>query len=115
MNNNYPNTNLPGYVGTMPPYQNIPKPTAAKPSSNGNINLSPEEYAESLLKLNVGKYAEFYMSFSDSNQWRDRIFRGIIEDSGRDYAVLKQDDGSYVILWLIYLDYVIFPDQIKHN
>lgn len=110
MNNNYPNTNLPGYVGTMPPYQNVPKP-----SSNGSINLSPEEYAENLLKLNIGKYAEFYMSFADSNQWRDRIFKGVLEDSGRDYAVLRQDDGSYVILWLIYLDYVIFPDQIKHN
>jgi len=110
MNNNYPNTTLPGYVGTMPPYQNIPKPV-----NNNSINLSPEEYAESLLKLNIGKYAEFYMSFSDSIQWKDRIFRGIIEDSGRDYAVLKQDDGSYVILWLIYLDFVIFPEEIAHN
>ncbi len=114
MNNNnylnYPNTGAPNYTGTMPPYQNIQNP------NNGNsINLSPEEYAESLLKLNHGKYAEFYMSYADSNQWKDRIFRGTIEDSGRDYAVLKQDDGSYVILWLVYLDYVIFPEKITHN
>lgn len=114
MNNNnylnYPNTGAPNYTGTMPPYQNIQNP------NNGNsINLSPEEYAEDLLKLNRGKYAEFYMSYADSNQWKDRIFKGTIEDSGRDYAVLKQDDGSYVILWLIYLDFVIFPEEISHN
>ena len=110
MNPNYPNTALPNYTGTMPPYQNVPN------SSNGNaINLSPEEYAESLLKLNMGKYAEFYISYADSVEWRDRVFKGIIRDSGRDYAVLEQDDGSYVILWLVYLGYVIFPERIIHN
>ncbi len=111
MNNAYPNINVPGYQGTMPPYQNI-QPT--NPNTNA-INMSPDEYAENLLKRNAGKYAEFYMSYSDSNQWKDRIFRGTIEDSGRDYAVLKQEDGSYVLLWTIYLDYVIFPERIAHN
>ncbi len=107
MNQNYPNSS--NYVGTMPPYQNIPT------TNSGTINLSPQEFAENLLKLNIGKYAEFYMSYSDSIEWKDRVFRGTIEDSGRDYAVLKQDDGNYVLLYLIYLDYVIFPTRILHN
>ena len=110
MNNNiYPNyippTTNPNLGGTMPPIQNL--------SPNANNQRPP--YAENLLKQNQGKLATFYMSYPDSVEWRDRRFTGIIEDAGRDYALLSDPNtGKWWLLWLVYINYVEFNEPILH-
>ncbi len=106
MNNNIypgypPNTNL-NLGATQPPITNMMQQT------NKNV------YAESLLVKNIGKLATFYMSYPDSIQWKDKVFTGIIESAGRDFAVLSDPKtGKWTILWIIYLDYVEFDEPIK--
>lgn len=110
MNNNmYPNYTPPitntNLGGTQHPNQNMLGTTN---------NRMP--YAENLLLLNKGKLASFYMSYPDSVQWRDRIFTGIIEDSGRDYALLSDPKtGKWTLLWLVYINYVEFDEAIIRN
>ncbi len=72
-------------------------------------NLEDPRYAENILEKNIGRKASFYMSYNDSLEWRDRIFTGIIEQAGRDYAVIKEEEGEkYVLLWTVYLNFVEF-------
>ena len=110
MNNNYypnytPPITVPSQGGTQPAIQNIPTTIP-----------QPMPYAENLLKLNVGKRATFYMSYSDSVEWRDKTFTGIIEDAGRDYALINDTDtGRWWLLWLVYINYVEFDQPITYS
>ncbi len=96
--------------GSQPPIQNFPN----YQGQNQNPIGQPQ-YAENLLQLNRGKMAKFYMSYSDSIEWRDRIFEGIIEDAGRDYTLLRDPkDNHSTILWNVYLNFVEFEEPINH-
>lgn len=113
MNNNfatYPNQS------TDPPYQNFDydyTPNMNNIPSNNSVPISEDmAYAENILELNVGKEASFYMSYSDSLEWRDRVFTGTIIGAGRDYAVVKDSDNRIFLLWTVYLNYVEFREDI---
>ena len=56
------------------------------------------------------------MSFSDSINWRDKIFTGIIEQAGRDHIILSDPNtGKWYMLLMIYLDYVEFDERINYK
>ena len=63
-------------------------------------------YVDEYLKINVGKRVEVHVSFSDSIEWRDSIFKGILEIVGKDYIVVNYDNKKHVI-WSIYIDYIV--------
>lgn len=116
MNNNfdtYPNQS------TDPPYQNFDydyTPNMNNTSNNNNtVPISGDmAYAENILELNVGKEASFYMSYSDSLEWRDKVFTGTIVGAGRDYAVVRDNStGHNFLLWTVYLNYVEFREDIN--
>ena len=106
MNNNY---NTYPNQSTDPPYQNFDYGLAPM-----NNNLAGDtNYAENILELNVGKFASFYMSYSDSLEWRDKVFSGIIAAAGRDYVIVKDTSNNYnYLLWTVYLNYVEFREDI---
>lgn len=120
MNNNiFPNytppITVPSQGGTQPPIQNMPN-IPNIPNVPGSTGIMQPPYAENLLKLNQGKIATFYMSYADSVEWRDRTFTGIIEDSGRDYALISEPQtGKWWLLWLVYINYVEFDEPIIHR
>jgi spore germination protein Q len=106
MNNNYVNNSFPGTPlysgGTIVPNQN----------TGGEIT-NEQSYIENILRLNRGKTVEIYMSFSDSNEWRDKVFYGVIEQSGRDHIILSDPrTGSWYLLLMIYIDYIKFDERI---
>ena len=83
------------------------------PNNNDTVPISGDmDYAENILELNVGKEASFYMSYSDSLEWRDRVFTGTIIGAGRDYAVVKDSENRIFLLWTVYLNYVEFREDI---
>jgi len=92
MNNNLYNT---GYI----PNQNL--------MQGMNYNTT---YVEDYLKNNLGKKIEAHVSFCDSIEWRDSVFTGILEDVGKDYMVIKNNQGTYVI-WNVYIDYLVILDK----
>ena len=63
-------------------------------------------YVDDYLKNNLGKKVKVHVSFSDSIEWRDSIFTGIIDHVGKDYVVIKGNNQKTVI-WSIYIDYII--------
>lgn len=71
-----------------------------------NMNNYQHSYVEEYLKMHLGKRVEAHVSFCDSIDWRDSIFTGTLEDVGKDYIVISNDNKSYVI-WSIYIDYIV--------
>lgn len=72
-------------------------------------NIYQDNYVENYLRNNIGKKVEVHVSFCDSIEWRDSIFNGILEDIGKDYTVIKNNNKKYVI-WNVYLDYLIINE-----
>ncbi len=74
-----------------------------------------QSYIENILRNNIGKKVRVHASFSDSVEWRDRVFVGIIEHAGRDNLVINDIDNNknYLIL-MIYVDFVEFDETITY-
>ena len=83
---------------------------------NNNYKLVAEQsYIENILRNNIGKKVRVHCSFSDSVEWRDRVFTGIIEHAGRDNLVINDiDNNKYYLILMIYLDFVEFNEEITY-
>ena len=102
MNNYYPNYQTPsGY----PNQEYAP-----------SISYSQEQsYIENILRLNKGKLGKFYCSFPDSNEWRDTVFTGIVEQAGRDHLIISNPStGKWYLILMIYLNYAEFDEKINY-
>lgn len=118
MNNNYYSSqNFPGtplYVGTNP----TPTPTPNQTTAQNSLDMLPMEqsYIENILRLNKGKKVRVHMTFPDSNEYRDREFVGIIEQSGRDHIILSDPStGTWNLLLMIYVDFISFDEKINYS
>ena len=69
---------------------------------NGSTTFDDEQsYIENIIRLNKGKIGRFYMTFPDSLEWRDRVFSGIIEQSGKDHIIISDPTtGKWYLLLL---------------
>jgi len=96
-------------------YQNIPNPPS---NINYQTNMLPLEqsYIENILRLNRGKQVRIHMTFPDSNEFRDREFSGIIEQSGRDHIIISEPQtGKWQLLLMIYVDFITFDENINYS
>ena len=84
-------------------------------SNQSNQYNMEQSYIENILRNNIGKKVRVHTSFSDSVEWRDRVFTGIIEHAGRDNLIIndKENNKSYLIL-MIYLDFGEFDEEITY-
>ena len=104
-NNSFPGTPLYSNGMALPNQQ-----TANNYASNLPLEQS---YIENILRLNRGKQVEIYASYPDSTEWRDRIFKGIIEQSGRDHIILSDPTtGEWYLILMIYINYIKFDERI---
>ena len=56
------------------------------------------------------------MTFPDSIEFKDREFRGIIEQAGRDHIILKDPStGTWELLRMIYVDFITFDEPINYS
>ncbi|WP_087973674.1 spore coat protein GerQ [Oceanobacillus rekensis] len=75
-----------------------------------------QSYIENILRLNRGKLATFYLTFENNPEWSAKTFTGVIEAAGRDHIILSEPEtGRRVLLLMIYLDYVIFNEEINYE
>ena len=75
-----------------------------------------QSYVENILRMNKGKKVKAYVSYSDSNEWKDKIFEGIIEQAGRDHLILSDPNtGNWYLILMVYLDYVEFFEKINYG
>lgn len=98
---------------------NMPNQTPTSPPGNiSSASMMPMEqsYIENILRLNKGKRVNAYVSYPDSNEWRDKIYSGIIEEAGRDHLIISDPvNGNWYLIRMIYLDYVEFMEKINYS
>ena len=116
MNNGYyQNPVFPGVPlnnSSVPNQQSVPS-YEMTPSNNTPIT-SEQSYIENILRLNRGKKAKFHITVPGSKEWQDRVFEGIIEQSGRDHIIVSNPNtGEWYLILMIYLDFVTFDESIN--
>ncbi|TQS72118.1 spore coat protein GerQ [Ornithinibacillus gellani] len=85
----------------------------SNPSSGSEMLPMEQSYIENILRLNRGKPAHVYMTFEGQQQ---KVFTGTIEGAGRDHIILQETKtGKWLLLLMIYLDYVTFDEQINYT
>lgn len=100
------------------PSQFQQQPSQQPPGASDIPGMLPLEqsYIENILRLNKGKLATFYLTFEGNSQWNAKTFTGRIEAAGRDHIILSQPEtGRRVLLLMVYLDYVIFEEEINYE
>ena len=118
MNNGYyQNPVFPG-VGlnnnTIPNQQSVP--SYEQSQTTVNPITSEQSYIENILRLNRGKKAKFHVTVPGSEKWQDRVFEGIIEQSGRDHLILSNPStGKWNLILMIYVNYIEFDEKINYS
>ncbi|MBR6690817.1 MAG: spore coat protein GerQ [Bacilli bacterium] len=114
MNNNYLNNNS-NFPGTPIYSGNIATPNQSMTNTSMNEYIPDEQsYIENILRVNKGKRVSVYQSFADAGEWKDRIFTGIIEQSGRDHIILSDPNtGNWYLLLMIYVNFIKFDEEIN--
>lgn len=114
MNSNY--TNNPIFPNQSSfPNQQFPNQNGFNIQQN-NLEDFEQSYIENILRLNRGKKVEVYSTFPDANEWRDKIFSGIIEESGRDHLILSNPaTGDWYLILMIYINYIKFDERINYS
>ena len=113
MNNNYLNNNK--FPGNAIYSGNIATPNQSMAPTNMNEYIPDEQsYIENILRVNKGKRVSVYQSFSDAGEWKDSVFTGIIEQSGRDHIILSDPvTGNWYLLLMIYVNFIKFDEEIN--
>jgi spore germination protein Q len=94
-----------------------PQPQPPFSSPYGQLTgIVEESYIENILRLNRGKVGTFYFTYTDSNEWRDRVYKGVIEAAGKDHLILSDPKtGKRQLLQLLYFDYAEFDEEINYD
>ena len=116
-NNNFANPGtFPGnplYSGAMSQSPN--QETAPTYLDQNSPMMFEQSYIENILRMNKGKKATIHMTFPDSEEFKDREFKGIVEQSGRDHIILSDpESGKWYLLLMIYVDFITFDEQINY-
>ena len=75
-----------------------------------------QSYIENILRLNKGKKATIHMTFPDSIEYKDREFKGIIEQAGKDHIILSDPlTGKWFLLLMIYVDFITFEENVNYS
>lgn len=98
---------------SVPTYDQTQLPNAMYPTSG---TLDEQSYIENILRLNRGKKAKFHVTVPGSVEWQDRVFEGIIEQSGKDHLIVSNPNtGEWYLILMIYLDFVTFEEPINYK
>jgi spore germination protein Q len=105
---------LPGTPMPVPPGFTPQFPTPV-PQIPGMLPLE-QSYIENILRLNRGRVGTFYMTYENNVEWNAKIFRGIVEEAGRDHIIISDPQaGKYYLLLMLNLDYVTFEEPIEYD
>lgn len=78
--------------------------------------IAEQTYLENILRLNIGKLGTFYFTYTGSNDWRDRAYKGIIEQVGRDHFVISDPKNQkHYLFQFVYFDWAEFDEPLNYT
>lgn len=85
-------------------------------NQNPSLSISEQTYLENILRLNIGKLGTFYFTYTGSNDWRDRAYKGVIEQVGRDHFIISDPKNKkHHLFQFVYFDWAEFDEPLQFN
>jgi len=81
--------------------------------NNETLNNRLEEDSNNLFELNKGKKIKVYTSFPFSNDYKDKLFEGMLEGMKEDALILSESDDTWYIIPLQFINYITFNEKIN--
>lgn len=96
----------------QPPFPTQPFQPQLTPEGMLPFEMS---FIENILRLNRGKVGTFYFTYENNPEWPAMVYRGRIEEAGRDHIIIynPEQNKSYLLL-MVNLDYVEFDGPIEY-
>ncbi len=96
----------------QPPYYDPAQFPMASPQGLIPVEMS---FIENILRLNRGRMGTFYFTYENNPEWPAVVYRGRIEEAGRDHLIIynPETNKSYLLL-MVNLDYVEFDGPIEY-
>lgn len=96
----------------QPPYFDPTQFPMGPPQGMIPVEMS---FIENILRLNRGRMGTFYFTYENNPEWPAMVYRGRIEEAGRDHLIIynPETNKSYLLL-MVNLDYVEFDGQIEY-
>ena len=84
-----------------------------KPNT-GNNQYEPvltNEYLTKFMDGHIGRKVKVYCAFTDSAQWHDMVFEGLVWGAGDDYLILYEEKSKkHTLIMAVYILYIEFTD-----
>lgn len=73
-------------------------------------------YIENILRLNRGKLGTFYFTYENNQEWNAVVYRGVVEEAGRDHIILSDPEtGRWYLLLMVNFDYATFDEELEYD
>ncbi|WP_059104196.1 spore coat protein GerQ [Shouchella shacheensis] len=103
------NYQVPGFAQQQMPQQ-------MQGGGNGGMLPMEQSYVENILRLNRGKMVTVHQTFEYNQEWNARVFRGRIEEAGRDHLIIGNlETGEHYLLLMVNLDFITFDEPITYE
>ena len=79
------------------------------------LNNKLEENSKNILELNKGKKIKVYTSFPFSDDYKDKLFEGMLEGIKEDSLILSESDDTWYLIPLQFINYITFNEKINTN
>lgn len=81
-----------------------------------SYSISSFNHMSDLVKNNIGKQVCVYLTFPNSNDFRDFKIEGILEQSGEDYVILSvPSTGKWHLIPSVYVDLITFDENVNYS
>lgn len=124
----------PNYFGAPYPQQdmnhtNFAPPPNMAPSYNKRVEqntpgskenafepLDTNDYLTKFMEGHIGQKVKVYCSFTDSAQWHDMVFEGLVWGAGDDNLIIyDQKRNLHTLIMAVYILYIEFEDIENKN
>lgn len=83
--------------------------------NNDIQNRLGTKYIPDTIKSMTPVKAKIYMNFPESNEFKNKIFEGLIESANTDHIIVSKPNGISYLLPLIYLNFIEFDENIRND
>lgn len=110
----------------IPQHPNFVPPPGVKNSSSGDNRVTPSDqnpyyspvesndYLTKFMDGKIGQKVKVYCSFTDSAQWHDMIFEGLVFGAGDDFLIIYEEDKKiHTLIMAVYILFIEFMDINK--
>ncbi len=94
-----------------PGYVQSPRQENNNSNDGGLQPIETTEYFTKYMKGSISKRVKIYCSFTDSAEWHDKVFSGLVYAAGDEFIIIYDDkEKKHILILAVYILFIEFSD-----